>query len=107
MKSAVTHSLLFTFVCAIQQLLEALIRFDGLIKDIKLHSYFVYNQFLQIHMNEIDAVLLLMELMLSYSLQRFFSKLGEGDACTFLQDLPSHAWTNVSIRLLWHKMKYY
>lgn len=65
------------------------------------------NQFLLIHMDEIDGVLLLMELMLSYSLQRFLSKLGEGDACTFLQDLPSRVWTNTSIRLSRHKMKYY
>lgn len=29
------------------------------------------------------------------------------DVCTCMKDLSSDVWTNVSIRLSWHKMEYY
>lgn len=78
-KSVLTHPPGISHLCVLQKLWEVLIRFSGLIKDIKLHSYFMHYQSLQIpvtiHIDEVNGLIYvnflpLIGLLLSYSLKR-------------------------------------
>ena len=82
MKPVLTHPPGISHLCELQKFWEVLIRFSGLIKDIKLHSHFMHYQSFQIpvkiHIDEVNRLVYvnfipLIGLLLSYPLQSILS----------------------------------